>query len=97
MGERDAFTPAEWRVSTIANLLKQKLDMSLPIVIRREPRQIFESSGIQAAAMLFLHIKFEIRARKIGGYVALMMDLPSIEELRVLISEYVASVARGAH
>src|SRR6478735_8192123 len=61
-------------VATIANLLKSALKMSLPIVIRRDQRHIFESSGAQAAVILFLHIRFEIREQKIGGYVALMMD-----------------------
>jgi hypothetical protein len=34
--------------------------------------------------------------REIHGYVALMMDIPSIEQLRSLIAEFVNSVTRGA-
>ena len=81
-------------VSTIANLLKQKLTMSLPMVIRRDQRQIFENAGLAASVILFLHIKFEIREREIGGYVALMMDIPSISELRSLIAQFVISLTR---
>jgi chemotaxis protein CheC len=79
-------------VATLANLLKRKLTMSLPLVIRRDQRHIFEGAG--ASVILFLHIKFEIREKEISGYVALMMDIPSIAELRALIAEYVMSVTR---
>lgn len=82
-------------VSTLANLLKRRLTMSLPIVIRRDGRQIFESAKPDAAVILFLHIKFDIRSRQIGGYVALMMDVPSVSELRALIAEFVISITRG--
>jgi chemotaxis protein CheC len=83
-------------VATLANLLKRKLTMSLPIVIRRDQRHIFEGAGAQASVILFLHIKFEIREKEISGYVALMMDIPSIAELRALIAEYVISLTRGS-
>ena len=81
-------------VATLANLLKRKLTMSLPLVIRRDQRHIFEGAGTQASVILFLHIKFEIREKEISGYVALMMDIPSTAELRALIAEYVMSVTR---
>lgn len=80
-------------VATLANLLKQNLKMSLPIVIRRDQRHIFESAGPHQSLILFLHIKFDISNQEIRGYVALMMDIPSVDELRALIAEYVARVA----
>jgi len=83
-------------IATVANLLKQELKMSLPVVIRRDPRQIFEEIGSQKILILFVHISFEISNREIRGYVALMMDVPSIEELRALIAEYVISITRGS-
>jgi chemotaxis protein CheC len=81
-------------VSTLANLLKQRLSMSLPMVVRHHRGQIFESADPQTAAILFLHIRFETRQHEISGYVALMMDIPSIEELRKVIAEFVASVSK---
>jgi chemotaxis protein CheC len=81
-------------VATLANFLKQKLAMSLPMVIRRHQRHIFEATESWQSVILFLHIKFEIRDQKIGGYVALMMDIPSIDQLRMLVSEFVATVTR---
>ena len=79
-------------IATLANLLKQELKMSLPVVMRRDPRQIFEEVGAQKLLILFVHISFEISKQEIQGYVALMMDIPSIEGLRALIAEYVISI-----
>ncbi len=80
-------------IATLANLMKQELKMSLPVVLRRDPRQIFEEVGAQKMLILFVHISFEISKQQIQGYVALMMDIPSIDALRSLIAEYIASIA----
>lgn len=77
-------------VATIANLLKSGLRMSLPIVVRGDSDQMFESAN--STLVLFLHIKFEIRQKEIGGYVALLMDIPSVDGLRSLIAGFVKSV-----
>jgi chemotaxis protein CheC len=79
-------------VATIANLLKRGLKMSLPIVVRGDSRHMFESVETRESLVLFLHIKFEIRNREIAGYVALLMDIPSIDELRSLIADFVTRV-----
>jgi chemotaxis protein CheC len=79
-------------VATIANVLKQGLKMSLPAVIRRDQRHIFESSGRRESCILFVNIKFEISDYKVQGYVAIMMDLPSIEQLRFLIAAFLRSL-----
>lgn len=80
-------------VATIANLLKKNLKMSLPVVIRRDQSHIFESVSPRESFILFLHIKFDISRQQILGYVALMMDVPSVAELRSLIADYVVSIA----
>ena len=81
-------------VATIANLLKRGLKMSLPVVIRGEGRQMFESVEARESLILFLHIRFEIRNKEIRGYVALLMDIPSMDELRSLIADFIASVTK---
>jgi len=81
-------------VATIANLLKRGLKMSLPVVVRTDSRHMFESVASQESLILFLHIKFEIRNKEIRGYVALLMDIPSIEELRLLIADFVTSLTK---
>lgn len=77
-------------VATIANLLKSTLKMSLPIVVRGDSRQMLRSDESQNL-VLFLHIKFEIRKKEIRGYVALLMDIPSIGELRSLMADFISN------
>ena len=79
-------------VATIANLLKSALKMSLPIVIRGDSQHMFENST--SSFVLFLHIKFEIHQKEISGYVALLMDIPSLEELRSLIAAFISAITQ---
>jgi chemotaxis protein CheC len=80
-------------VATIANLLKSGLKMSLPTVVRGDSRQMFKSEESQSL-VLFLHIKFEISTKEIRGFVALLMDIPSVDELRSLIADFISSSTR---
>jgi chemotaxis protein CheC len=77
-------------VAILANLLKSALKMSLPVVVRGDSKHMFETA--HSRLVLFLHIKFEIRHKEIGGYVALLMDIPSLDELRSLIAGFIASL-----
>jgi chemotaxis protein CheC len=70
-------------VATIANLLKRGLRMSLPVVVRGDSRHMFETGETPERLVLFLHIRFEISKKEIRGYVALLMDIPSMDELRL--------------
>jgi chemotaxis protein CheC len=79
-------------VATIANLLKRGLRMSLPVVVRGDGRHLFEDLDRPESLILFLHIEFEISNKQIRGYVALLMDIPSIDHLRALIADYVSHV-----
>jgi chemotaxis protein CheC len=82
-------------VATIANLLRRGLKMSLPVVVRGDSRQLFTSGGTARNLVLFLHIRFEISKKEIRGYVALLMDIPSIDELRSLIADFVSNVTHN--
>jgi chemotaxis protein CheC len=81
-------------VATIANLLRRGLKMSLPTVVRGDSRQLFTSGETTRNLVLFLHIRFEISKKEIRGYVALLMDIPSIDELRSLIADFVSTVTQ---
>ena len=63
--------------------------MALPVVIRGGGRDLFETADAEEPKVLFLHIKFDIQNKEIRGYVALLMDIPSIDELRALIADFV--------
>jgi chemotaxis protein CheC len=43
--------------------------------------------------LLFLYIDFSVRARDIHGYIAMLMDLPSLSTLRGLIAEFIAELS----
>lgn len=79
-------------IATIANLLKSALKISLPAVIRGDSHHLFASTT--SSFVLFLHIKFDIRQKEIHGYVALLMDIPSLDELRALIAGFVKDVTQ---
>ena len=81
-------------LATMANMLEQPLDMSLPQVLRGEGAQLFElgAEGAGNDVVLFLYINFAINDRDIRGYIAMLMDLPSLDALRGLIRDFIARV-----
>jgi chemotaxis protein CheC len=81
-------------VATIANLLKRSLPMSLPVVVRGEGKRVFEVGESATTFLLFLRIRFEINHFQMQGYVALLMEVPSIAELRSLVADFVINVTQ---
>jgi chemotaxis protein CheC len=68
--------------------------MPLPVVVRGDIRDLFTNTETSQSLVLFLHIRFEISKKEIRGYVALLMDIPSIDELRSLIADFVSGVTQ---
>lgn len=81
-------------LATMANMLKRPLSMSLPEVMRGDGDLFFELSARDddQGVVLFLYINFSISGRDIRGYIAMLMDLPSLEALKVLIGEFIERV-----
>ena len=42
---------------------------------------------------MFIYINFAVRHRDINGYIAMLLDMPSIAALKVLLREYIGRVA----
>lgn len=82
-------------VATIANELKRGLNMSLPSVLRGDGKTLFGGIPGEDSLVLFLYIDFEISRKEIKGYLALLMDLPSLKALKLLVNEYVAAIDSG--
>lgn len=78
-------------LATIANLLQRTLDMALPEIIRGDGTRIFQAVGDEEpdTLVLFLYINFAVRERDIRGYIAMLMDLPSLESLKTLIDGFI--------
>jgi chemotaxis protein CheC len=81
-------------LASMANMLQRPLNMSLPQVIRGDGQLFFELSedAGESGVVLFLYINFIISGRDIRGYIAMLMDLPSLETLKLLISEFIKRV-----
>lgn len=82
-------------VATIANLLQHGLKMSLPVVMRGQNADIFHMTSDTQNLVLFLHIRFEVSNHRINGYVALVMDIPTLDDFRRLVGDFIARVTRG--
>jgi len=74
-------------LATIANSLESRLKISLPEVIRGESNRFFSLPPPPEAGstVLFVYINFAVRRRNIEGYIAMLMDLPSLEALKKLL------------
>ncbi|HEX7810904.1 MAG TPA: chemotaxis protein CheX [Burkholderiales bacterium] len=82
-------------LATIANLLKRKLKISLPEVLRGESSLFFNLQPPPEAGetVMFIYINFAVRERNIDGYIAMLMDLPSLQTLKVLLGDFIRRTA----
>jgi chemotaxis protein CheC len=81
-------------LATMANILHQPLTVSLPQVRRGTGERLFQmdETSTDSGLVLFLYINFSILDLDIRGYIAMLMDLPSLEKLKVLLAEFISSV-----
>ncbi|WP_159717442.1 chemotaxis protein CheX [Geminicoccus flavidas] len=81
-------------LGTIANMLRKPLTISLPQLLRGDSQQLFNvsTSLTDHGVVLFLYINFAISDRDIRGYIAMIMDLPSLQTLKVLIAEFIEHI-----
>ena len=82
-------------LATMANMLQRPLNMSLPEVLRGTGSTLFTLSeeNAESGVVLFLYINFAINDRDIRGYIAMLMDLPSLQALRALIHDFIERIA----
>ncbi|HEV7139132.1 MAG TPA: chemotaxis protein CheX [Steroidobacteraceae bacterium] len=78
-------------LSTMANSLRRNLRISLPEVIRGDGVEFFRLTASPAAGdtVLFIYINFAVKHRDIQGYLALLLDIPSMAILQALLTEYI--------
>jgi chemotaxis protein CheC len=81
-------------LAAMANMLHESLHMSLPEVRRGDGSKLFELelTTSEDGLVLFLYINFSVRDRDIRGYIAMLMDLPSLEALKALIGSFIERV-----
>lgn len=83
-------------LGTMANMLRESLTLSLPDLDHSGPDALFAAGAEDAAGaagvVLFLYINFSIRHHDIRGYIAMLMDMPSLAMLQQLIAGFITSV-----
>jgi len=82
-------------LATIANMLHRSLKMSLPEVLRGNASTFFniEQPPDAGDVVMFLYITFAVRERDISGYIAMIMDMPSLTALTLLLDEFIERTA----
>jgi chemotaxis protein CheC len=85
-------------LATIANHLNRNLKISLPEVLHGESRELFNLAPPPPPGdtVMFIYINFALRHSNIGGYIAMLLDMPSMAVLQGLLREYIARVAGDA-
>ena len=81
-------------LATMANMLKRSLSMTIPEVLRGNGATLFEideTTGSEGL-VLFLYIDFAVRQRDIRGYIAMLMDIPSLATLKQLLVEFISRI-----
>ena len=81
-------------LASMANMLQRRLTLSLPTVVRGNGKLLFDSpqAGSDPRVVLFLYINFAINDRDVRGYIAMLMDLPSLDVLKGLVNDFIARV-----
>ena len=78
-------------LGTIANNLQRSLKISLPEVIQGEGPELFNLPPRPDVAngVVLIYINFAVRQRDIQGYIAMILDLPSLTTLQELLIEFI--------
>jgi chemotaxis protein CheC len=84
-------------LGTIANSLERTLRISLPEVVHGEGAEFFDLVEARADdGVLFIYINFTVRQRDINGYIAMLLDLPSLVTLKQLLAAFILR-STGVH
>ncbi|HWD29422.1 MAG TPA: hypothetical protein VG387_19770 [Rhizomicrobium sp.] len=85
-------------LATMANNLQRTLKISLPEILRGDSHSLFnlEPPPHAGDVVLFVYINFSIHERDIQGYIALLMDMPSLAALKVLLREFIQRATGAA-
>jgi chemotaxis protein CheC len=83
-------------LATIANVLQRTMRMSLPSVVRGDGATLFEVNETTSGGkfVLFLYIDFNIKKRNVHGFIALLMDLPSIAALKHIVNDFISGIEK---
>jgi chemotaxis protein CheC len=86
-------------LGTIANSLERNLKISLPEVVHGDGFDFFNITPQPRSddGILFIYINFAFECRNIRGYLAMLLDLPSLVALKDLLAEFILRVGGNNH
>ncbi|MBY0243645.1 MAG: chemotaxis protein CheC [Burkholderiaceae bacterium] len=80
-------------VGTLANLFQRELEGSLPVYHVGTSEEILSASGSASdSVVLMLHIDFILEMHQIHGYVAFILDVSALHDLKEQINLYLDKV-----
>ena len=81
-------------LGTIANHLGRSLRISLPEVLYGEGDEFFAAAPYSSSdRVLFIYINFAVRQRDLQGYIAMLLDMPSLVMLQQLLQSFIQRTA----
>ena len=84
-------------LGTIANNLQHNLRISLPEVVYGGGPEFFNLAPPPDVAdgVVFIYINFLVRERDIKGYIAMLLDFPSLVTLKGMLGRFIERVGEG--
>lgn len=80
-------------LGSLANILSHELTSDLPIFISGTAKEVLDACVPQGDDMvLFLRMDFALQAKDISGYVAFVLEIPSIEQFKCSIDNYLGGI-----
>ena len=78
-------------LATMANNLQRTLRISLPEVLRGEMEDFFNLKPPPQSGdtVMLIYINFLVRQRNVEGYIAMLLDMPSLGILKSLLGEFI--------
>ncbi|EDN68273.1 conserved hypothetical protein [Beggiatoa sp. PS] len=77
----------------MANILTQELTPEIPIFMTGTTTEIFDIKTIPSEEMLmFLQVDFALTTKDIKGYVAFILEIPSVELFKASIDKYLSVI-----
>jgi chemotaxis protein CheC len=81
-------------LGSMANMLRKTIVLGLPEVLYGSGPDVLDLDAATARdeMVMFLYINFSVQERDIRGYIAMLMGMPSLDALKQLVREFIASV-----
>lgn len=82
-------------LGSLANMLKESIQSDFPQFKRGKYEHIvgeFSEKEVDDPIMLFMHIDFKLKTKDIEGYVAIIMDVGSLNDFLKKIDNFIAGI-----